>query len=196
MKLNTDVRQLVAGKKTVYPTKRSMNLYFRVDRTTAPATAALYILFALAVLLALSKMMIYDPWTQVQQLEARALALEERSADQMVQLQDYSQILESYLRAAPTEAEQAQVDCIQLLDLIDGTIRPSAEISQISMSENRVVLTFSGVTLGEAADLVTQLEQSPLVTAVSVDTAASTERNQSLVEINVYFEAVQEEADS
>lgn len=196
MKLNTDVRQLVAGKKTVYPTKRSMNLYFRVDRTTAPATAALYILFALAVLLALSKMMIYDPWTQVQQLEARALALEERSADQMVQLRDYSQILESYLRAAPTEAEQAQVDCIQLLDLIDATIRPSAEISQISISENRVVLTFSGVTLGEGADLVAKLEQSPLVAAVSVDTAASTERNQSLVEINVYFEAVQEEADS
>ena len=196
MKLNTDVRQLVTGKKTAYPTKRSMNLYFKVDRTTAPATAALYILFGLAILLALSKVMLYDPWAEVQQLEAKALALEERSADQLVQLADYNDILESYIRAVPTEAEQAQVDCVEILDLIDQTIRPAAAISQITISENQVLLTFSGVTLGEAADLVSQLEQSPLVTAASVDTAASTQENQSLVEINVYFEAAREEIGS
>lgn len=195
-KLNTDVRQLVTGKKTAYPTKRSMNLYFKVDRTTAPATAALYILFGLAILLALSKVMLYDPWAEVQQLEAKALALEERSADQLVQLADYNDILESYIRAVPTEAEQAQVDCVEILDLIDQTIRPAAAISQITISENQVLLTFSGVTLGEAADLVSQLEQSPLVTAASVDTAASTQENQSLVEINVYFEAAREEIGS
>ena len=38
MKLDTDVRELVGKKKAILPTKRSMNLYFKVDRTTAPAT--------------------------------------------------------------------------------------------------------------------------------------------------------------
>ena len=39
MKLNTDIGRLVKGKKETYPTKKRMNLYFKVDRTTAPATA-------------------------------------------------------------------------------------------------------------------------------------------------------------
>ena len=83
MKWNTDVRQLMAGKKTVYPTKRSMNLYFKVDRTTAPATAALYVLFALAVLLALGKIMIYDFMMQEKQQENQLLSLEQRTVQQL-----------------------------------------------------------------------------------------------------------------
>ena len=74
MKLDTDVRQLMNGKKPVYPTKRSMNLYFKEDRTTAPATAALYVLFAAAVLLGLGKIMVYDFMIQEQQMTRQAIA--------------------------------------------------------------------------------------------------------------------------
>lgn len=43
------------GKKLKgVPTKRTMNLYFKPDRTTRPATVALYVLFVLVVLLGLS----------------------------------------------------------------------------------------------------------------------------------------------
>lgn len=195
MKWNTDVRQLMAGKKTVYPTKRSMNLYFKVDRTTAPATAALYVLFALAVLLALGKIMIYDFMMQEKQLENQLLSLEQRTVQQMQQLENYDQVLEDYIRSVPTQQEQDQPDVMELLSLIDTTIRPAARVSQVDIADNQVVISFSGVTLAQAADLVVRLEQSPLVADTQVDTASSTDGNQQ-VEVHVYFQVAQEETAS
>lgn len=195
MKWNTDVRQLMAGKKTVYPTKRSMNLYFKVDRTTAPATAALYVLFALAVLLALGKIMIYDFMMQEKQLENQLLSLEQRTVQQMQQLEDYDQVLEDYIRSVPTQQEQDQPDVMELLSLIDTTIRPAARVSQVDIADNQVVISFSGVTLAQAADLVVRLEQSPLVANTQVDTASSTDGAQQ-VEVHVYFQVAQEETAS
>lgn len=195
MKWNTDVRQLMAGKKTVYPTKRSMNLYFKVDRTTAPATAALYVLFALAVLLALGKIMIYDFMMQEKQLESQLLSLEQRTVQQMQQLENYDQVLEDYIRSIPTQQEQDQPDAMELLSLIDTTIRPAARVSQVDIADNQVVISFSGVTLAQAADLVVRLEQSPLVADTQVDTASSTDGAQQ-VEVHVYFQVAQEETAS
>lgn len=188
MKLNTDIGRLVKGKKETYPTKKRMNLYFKVDRTTAPATAALYISFVVVVLVALSKVMILDPWLEVRGLEEQARQLEEENAALLLQLKDFSKVQEEYLRIAPTEEEQAQGDILEVLQLIDGVIRPSARVKQVSVSENKVLLTFSGVTLGESAQLVSLLEQSPLVTGASVDTAVSREEDQGLSEVHVYFE--------
>ena len=53
------------------PTKGTMNLYYKPDRTTKPATIALYVLFALTVLLGLSKVLVYDLWVQVRLLSGR-----------------------------------------------------------------------------------------------------------------------------
>lgn len=195
MKWNTDVRQLMAGEKTVYPTKRSMNLYFKVDRTTAPATAALYVLFALAVLLALGKIMIYDFMMQEKQLESQLLSLEQRTVQQMQQLENYDQVLEDYIRSVPTQQEQDKPDVMELLSLIDTTIRPAARVSQVDIADNQVVISFSGVTLAQAADLVVRLEQSPLVANTQVDTASSTDGAQQ-VEVHVYFQVAQEETAS
>lgn len=193
MKLNTDIRLLVKGKNITYPSKRSMNLYFKEDRTTAPVTVVLYVAFALVLLLALSKLMIYDPWNEQKHLEQQLLILEQQQISQMAELKNYHQVLKEYVRVTPTEEELSQVDCLEILSLIDNTIRPVADISQISISENKVLISFSGVTLSQAGTLVSQLEQSPLVTNTSVDTAASTGKEQSLVEVHVYFEVAKEE---
>ncbi len=194
MKLNTDIKELVKGKKQVYPTKRSMNLYFKVDRSTAPATMALYILFAVVVTFALGKVMIYDPWSEVKQMENYALSLDEQSAQKMVQLKEYNNVLKDYTRATLTKDERSQLDRMRILALIDSTIRPAAKVSQISISDNKVLLTFSEVTLGQAGQLVSLLDESPLVTNISVDTAASNRgQDEKIVEAHVYFEVVKGE---
>ena len=81
---------------------------------------------------------------------------------------------------------------MDILALVDDVVRPQASVSQFTFSDNQVLLTFSGVTLRQAADLVAQLEQSPLVVRTSVDTASS-EENRDLVEVNVYFEVAPKE---
>lgn len=194
MKLDTDVRQLLGKKKKeVYPTKRSMNLYFKLDRTTAPATAVLYLLFALAVLLGLAKVTVYDPWAAAAALEEQVAAMEAQTDAQLQELESYEQVRKEYLRAAPTQDEADLVDPLEVLSLIDGTVRPEAAISQVDITENQVLLTFSGVTLRDAAELVTRLEQSPLVTSTSVDTASTIQDSQELVEVHVYMTVAPEE---
>ena len=44
----------MSRKRASYPTKRTMNLFYKPDRTTKPATIALYILFGLVCILGLS----------------------------------------------------------------------------------------------------------------------------------------------
>lgn len=192
MKLNAPVRLPGSKKREAYPTKRSMNLYFHNDRASASATLFLYVLFAVVVALALCKVLLYDPITRTAQLESQALSLEAQADAQLAQLKDYNQIREDYLRIAPTQEETEQVDRMEILALVDRVIRPAASLTQISISDNKVLLTFSGVTLEGAAGLVTQLEQSPLVTAASVDTAVSEQEDETLSEIHVYFEVAPE----
>jgi len=56
-------------RKTGYPVKRSMNLYYKPDRTTKPATVALYVLFALVCLLGLGKFLVYDIWVETREAQ-------------------------------------------------------------------------------------------------------------------------------
>ena len=195
MNLNTDIRKLVRRDQEKRPTKRTMNLYFKEDRTTAPATAFLYILFALVVVLGLSKVLVYDRFAALWALEDQAAALEHQIQSQQETLVRYSEVEGEYLRKAPTEEELAQVDRMALLDLIDSTIRPTATVDQVTVSGSSVLIRFSQVTLEEAAGLVDQLSQSPLVGSIRVDTAASTQDSQDLVEVTVYIETAGEEGD-
>lgn len=187
MKLDMEIRPRRKGKQEVYPTKRTMNLYFRQDRTSAPATAALYILFALAVLLVLGKVAIYDPWAETTALEEQAAALEAQNAAQIEQLKDYNQVLQDYLRVLPTQQEEALVDRMEILNLIDRVVRPAAQITKLSIEEDKVLLTFSGVTLSRAAELVTQLEQADFVATTSVDTATSGQEEGNQATVTVFF---------
>ena len=187
MKLDMEIRPRRKGKQEVYPTKRTMNLSFRQDRTSAPATAALYILFALAVLLVLGKVAIYDPWAETTALEEQAAALEAQNAAQIEQLKDYNQVLQDYLRVLPTQQEQGLVDRLELLNLIDRVVRPAAQITKLSIEEDKVLLTFSGVTLSRAAELVTQLEQADFVASTSVDTATSGQEEGNQATVTVFF---------
>ena len=52
----------MSKRKAAYPAKRSMNLFYKPDRTTKPATIALYVLFVLVCLLGLGKFLVYDVW--------------------------------------------------------------------------------------------------------------------------------------
>lgn len=188
MKLDTDMRRMVKEKKAVYPTKHSMNLYFKVDRTAAPATAALYILFCVVVLLALAKLLVYDPWYEVRQLETQVAVADAENQAMMAELADYNRVQQDYVRSVRTDQEDAQTDPTALLDLIDEVVRPTAEITQVTIVDHQVLLTFSGVTLSQAAELVAQLEKSPLVEHIAVDTATSTEGRQELSDIQVYMQ--------
>lgn len=162
-------------KKTAYPVKRTMNLFYKPDRTTKPTTIALYVIFALVCLLGLSKVLVYDLWIETQEAQ-RALAIaEEERNDVLAQLTDYSEVKERYSRYSATEEERVLIDRMEVLALLDKNVRSKADVGAISIKGDTVQLQFSGVTLAETARIVSTLEASPIVASTMVSTASTTQ---------------------
>lgn len=175
-------------KKTAYPAKRQMNLYYRPDRTTKPATVALYILFALAVLLGLSKVLVYDLWVDVQEAQ-RALAAVETQRDSVRQeLTNYNEVREQYRRYSATEEEQALIDRMEVLAMLDSAIGRTAEMSSILITGDLVQVQFSGVTLAQTAQIVNAVEASPIVAGTVVNTASTTEESGAVVQASIVIQ--------
>lgn len=162
-------------KKTRYPQKRTMNLYYKPDRTTKPATVALYVLFVLVCLLGLSKFLVYDIWMEKVQAQQALAAAENELNSIMLELSDYNEVKERYQRYSATDEERKLLDRMEVLDLLDSAVGSMAEINTISISGNTVQIQFSGVTLAQTAEIVRKLEASPIVERITVSTAATTQ---------------------
>lgn len=182
----------MSRRKADYPIKRSMNLYYKPDRTTKPATAALYILFALTCLLGLSKVVVYDLWTETRDAE-QVLALEQaRLEGVMAELADYGQVREQYSLYSATEEEQTHIGRMEVLDLLDGALGTQAKLNTVSVSGDAVQLQFSGVTLAQTAQIVRTLEASPIVASTQVNTASTTEGAGAQVQASVFIQLQKE----
>jgi len=155
--------------------KRTMNLYYKPDRTTKPATVALYVLFALVCLLGLGKFFIYDVWQETVAARRSLAAAEEQLSGIMVELKDYNEVRERYSRYSATEEERALIDRMDVLALLDEAVGATAQMDSIAISGATAQIQFSGVTLAQTADIVNALEASPIVAGTMVSTAATTQ---------------------
>ena len=165
----------MSRRNAAYPAKRSMNLFYKPDRTTKPATVALYVLFALVCLLGLGKFLVYDVWVETTQAQ-QALAAAERQRDSLLlELTDYNEVWERYSRYSATEEEQALIDRMEVLALLDEAVGTTASMDAVSIGGSTVQLQFSGVTLAQTAQIVKALEASPIVAYTMVNTASTTQ---------------------
>lgn len=181
------------NKKTAYPTKTYMNLFYKPDRTTKPSTIALYVLFALVVLLGLSKWLVYDVWADNQAAQRSLAAAQDEFDGVMLQLTDYDEVKERYFRYSATDEERALVDRMDALAMLDGAVG-NAALDSIAINGDRVQIQVSNVTLAQTADIVSRLEKSPLVASTVVNTAATTRDEGDLVQASIVIQ-LQKEAD-
>ena len=161
-------------KKTDCIDKRSMNLFYKPDRTTRPATIFLYALFAFVCLLGLSKILVYDVWVETDQAKRALAQAQARQEEVFMQLADYQEVKERYNRYAATEEERALIDRMDILALLEENVGATAVMSSIAITGDTVQLSFSGVSLSEVAQIVKKLEADPIVKATVVSTAATT----------------------
>ena len=159
-------------KKAAYPTKTSMNLFYKPDRTTKPSTIALYTLFVLVLLLGLSKWLVYDIWMEKVEAERVLAAAQDDLNSVMFQLTDYNEVQERYFRYSATDEERALVDRMEVLAMLE-LAAGNAELDSISVSGDQVRIQISNVTLAQTADIVSRLEASPIVAGTVVQTAAT-----------------------
>ena len=166
-------------KKTAWPTKTSMNLFYKPDRTTKPSTIALYTLFAVVLMLGLSKWLVYDVWMEKVAAERTLAAAQNELNGVLRQLTDYNEVQERYFRYSATNEERALVDRMDVLAMLE-TAAGNAELNSISISGDQVRILISDVTLAQTADIVRRLEESPIVARTVVQTAATSGNSQGI----------------
>lgn len=165
----------MSKRTAAYPEKRSMNLFYKPDRTTKPATIALYVLFTLVCLLGLSKFLVYDLWAESARAQRELEAAHDQLARVQLELADYGQVRERYSRYSATEEERDLIDRMEVLDLVEEALGTTAALDALSISGSAVQIQFSGVTLAQTAEIVKKLEASPIVASTVVNTAATTQ---------------------
>lgn len=180
------------GKRVRYPEKRNMNLFYKPDRTTKPATVALYALFAMVCLLGLCKILVYDVWEETNQARRALETEQEKLNGVMLQLRDYDEVKERYVRYAATEEERALVDRMEVLAMLEEAMGGATSMDSISISGSTVQLQFSGATLAEIAQIVNRVEASPIVAGTMVNTAATTEEGSAPVRANMLVQLQKE----
>ena len=168
----------MSKRKAAYPAKRSMNLFYKPDRTTKPATVALYVFFVLVCLLGLSKFLVYDVWMETVQAQQTLAAAEQQRNGLLLELKDYNEVRERYSRYSATEEERALIDRMEVLALLDEAVGSTADMDTMSINGSTVQLQFSGVTLAQTAQIVRALEESPIVAFTTVNTAATTTQSE------------------
>jgi len=168
-------KELKRARKGRHYQKRTMNLYYKPDRTTKPATIALYVLFVLVCLLGLGKFLVFDLWMETTQAQRALAATQEQLSDIMAELVDYNEVRERYERYSATEEERALIDRMDVLALLDDAVGATAKLESISISGATAQIQFSGVTLAQTAQIVNALEASPIVAGTVVNTASTSD---------------------
>lgn len=163
----------MARKKEQMPVKRTMNLYYKMDRSAKPATIALYVLLVVSVLLGVSKVLIFDLWVQVSEAREAWSVAQGRLESAFVVLKGYDEVRREYQRLAATEEERAQIDRMEIVSLLDEEVGSLAKMHNYAVSDMTVQIQIDQVTLAETAEIVRRLELSPLVARTTVHTAAT-----------------------
>ncbi|BDF72019.1 hypothetical protein CE91St41_30000 [Oscillospiraceae bacterium] len=151
--------------------KTALNMAVKVKTLASPSRAIPLFLLACVMILAFSKFGVIDQMERERALQRQLTQLQEESQRLIAATADYDSVFQKYLLYGTTwmsEAELAQVDVMDVLAICDDTILPNARITEISMNNNLVDMTVSGINLIKAASLTQQLEDLPLVRSVSL----------------------------
>lgn len=170
------------SKKKTFPTKTTMNLYYKEEVSTKVSTWMLYVLFALVVLLAFAKFSFFDVREQLVDANQSLGETQSQLAGIQAELKDYNTVDRQYMIYSYgylTGDDSSLADRLDILQMVESKLMDKAQISSLSISGNTVTVNFSSITLKTAASIVKDLKTSSMVTNVTVDTAASDAGSQS-----------------
>lgn len=161
-------------KKDTYPTKNTINLYYKEDKTTRPSTIALYVLFFAVVLLALAKLLIFDMLIVLNDKKVTYEKNQSYLENQLVYLKDYNEISDEYNRYSFSYLTEDEVVCdrLEVVAMLEETVFKQATADSVIVTENVVSLSYQGLNLEETASLVKALEEYEIVEKVDVNTAS------------------------
>lgn len=167
MNLNMEIGK----KKEVYPSKKSLNLYYQDDVSTRLSTIALDILFVVVVVLGLAKFLVLDVLAERNEAVAKLDAVQSQVELQLKEIADYDEVSGEYVRYSYKILvdEQGLNDRLEVLDMLEKTVYKNSGITNVSIVGNVVSLNFSGLDLNETAQLIQEIQSYEMVSSVQVN---------------------------
>ena len=172
--MKLDLNAPITGKKKdVYPSKKTINLYYKEDKTTRPSTIALYALFFAVVLLAVSKVVIFDRMDELVKVQKQAEELQAHYDKQMEVLKEYKETSSQYSRYSFSYLREDEMLCdrLDVWNMLDETVFRHKDVKQFTITEDVVSLHFYERNLAESADIVELIKKYDFVADVDVTVA-------------------------
>jgi len=169
-----DLNAPVTGKKKdVYPSKKTINLYYKEDKTTRPSTIALYALFIAVVLLAVSKVVVFDRLDELTKVEKKAKEMQAHYDVQMEKLKNFKEISSQYSRYSFSYLREDEILCdrMDVWNMLEKTVFAYAYVKNLTISEDVVSIYFEERNLAESADIVEMIKKYDFVSEVNVTVA-------------------------
>lgn len=165
---------LFGNKKDKYPTKTSLNLYFKDEKRAGISTFTLYLILLVVMLIALSKTFVFDLLTDLSAAKSQYEQCESILESYTAQLDKYAEINDEYNRFSYSylsDQEKIQ-DRMEVLALLEQTVFAKSNAQSIAISGNVISVSLTNIELDETAALAQLLEESEIVESVVVNTAS------------------------
>ncbi|MBP3676779.1 MAG: hypothetical protein J6I97_00385 [Agathobacter sp.] len=165
---------LFQKKKDNYPTKTTINLYYKEDKSAGISTFTLYVIFIIVILMALSKMFVFDVITDLNKAEKQYNEYQATLDSYMSSLADYEKVNDEYNKYSYsylTDQEKIQ-DRMDVLKMLEATIFANSNVQSVSISDDVISVSLTDIDLEKTAVLAKNIESYDIVDNVAVNTAS------------------------
>lgn len=182
--------ELFAKKKDNYPSKTSINLYYQDEKSAGISTLTLYVIFIIVILMALSKMFVFD---LVGELNAAKQTYEQNQsilATYQSALEKYDDVNAEYNRFSYSylsDQEKIQ-DRMDILAMLESTVFAKSSVKSIAISGNLISVSITNIELDQTAALAKLIEEYDIVEAVNVNTASFSDTHMTQMVITLVSE--------
>ena len=156
------------------PSKTTMNLYqHAVEEGSRNVRAT--VLTAILVVLgvgAFAKFGVIDQLARVDVAQAQLASTQSQLTELETKLADYDAIEEEF-EGYSADYVSSMVDLADVLDLTENYVMPYATVTNLTLTDNVLTLTFTNVTLEMVGSIAAGVGSYPLVDSVSVSTATT-----------------------
>lgn len=166
MNLNMEIGK----KKEVYPSKKTINLYYQEDVSSKISSLVLDIVFVVVVVFGIFKIAFFDIISERNDAQEKVELIQKTLDQQLVILEDFDEVADEYARYSYKILvdEIKHQDRIEIMSMLENTVFKNGNISNVSISGNMVSLSFRGLNLDECAQLIADIQSYEMVENVVI----------------------------
>lgn len=166
--------ELFTKKMDSYPSKKTINLYYKDEKSNGISTFTLYLILIIVILIALSKMFVFDLVNEMNTAKQTYKQNQAILESYVHALEKYDEINAEYNRFSYSylsDKEKIQ-DRMDILEMLESTVFSKSNVQSVSISDNSISVSLTDIGLDETAALAKMLEEHEIVDYVMVNTAS------------------------